>query len=1027
MPLRDSLRSIWSFLRRYIHGPRLAISRANVMAAVGLIGICFLALMIRLLPTIGFPIMIRAFDPWYNLREVEFILENGFAAWFGWYDWTTWVPFGRNIPNTSYPGIPFSAALLFLAFQALGIHIDLMTTAVLYPAIFGLFGVLAIYVLGCEIGSKEIGLLAAFFMAIIPAYTQRTVTGFFDNEAIGIVAIILTLFFFVRALRKGSIASAIFGGLSLGLLAASWSVYLYMFQIFAIFALVMVLLRKYSRRLFLAYSGVVLTGFLIAICVPRIGPDWVTSSTGLIPLGVFGILLLIELARVYRVTEISLPSRLSSISSRFRPYLAYIFGAMCAFIVVGLGYLYQSGLIVTLSTATEDLGLFGDIGSKFLTVIDPLVRQQAFLLASVGEHLPSPWATFWYNLGILVLLMPFGFYIAFRRERDSDILLIIFALTAMYFTGSMIRLTLILAPAAAILGSYGLMMSIRPFRPIFWQRPILTRRRRRITPPATRGFATISYFFIIILLLASTYTAVAATDNMGSPEITIGYRAQNGDTAVFYDYLETFAWMQHHTPPDSIMMSWWDYGYWTRQAAQRPTVVDNATNNKTQIAWVGRMFMETDPIEALKICRRFNVSYVFVHFGGGLPIFAGDEGKWQWMSRISTEVFGDAVPNEDDFWNGTSGAHHDLYYETMIFSMLWLNASLFQAMIGQVNDPPDDAGQSRLPVQPTLDPAKTIFSVFPPVYLSETQLMKVYQCNYTWLDSSMELGGASAYAINNDTTYLGPEDLSEVIVEVTNTGSHPLTLNEATIRYWEAESESYQTFNVTEIESRAITTTSDSLTVAPSETVMLSIRVPVYFTIGTDIDFNLFANGYTPPLNASVSIPVRSPPDYELTALTSNAYAYDNGTIYVEVENTGIGYVTIDSIARATDSEGTVSISLWGEKLTRGRLLFTGEKLGIWIDGAEAELLMDSGDTIEVTLYYASLLADYEGLNVTIPLVVQETPPAPIVPSATIHLVSNAVQLPCQEVIDYNYELSLLVSVSCEESRSFFIFRRYEP
>ncbi|MDO8124920.1 MAG: hypothetical protein Q6364_11145, partial [Candidatus Hermodarchaeota archaeon] len=507
---------------------------------------------------------------------------------------------------------------------------------------------------------------------------------------------------------------------------------------------------------------------------------------------------------------------------------------------------------------------------------------------------------------------------------------------------------------------------------------------------------------------------------------TIGFRTPNGDTEVYYDYLETFAWMQHHTPPDSIMMSWWDYGYWTRQAAQRPTVVDNATNNKTQIAWVGRMFMETDPIEALKICRRFNVSYVFVHFGGGMAIFAGDEGKWQWMSRISTEVFGDEVPNEDYFWNQTNGAHHDSYYETMIYNMLWVNASVWEFQ--QYMQPPlDAAGQSRLPVQPTLEPARTIFSVFPPVYFSQTQLMKVYQCNYTWLDSSMELGGASAYAINNDTTFFGSEDMSEVIVEVTNTGLHPLTLDEATIRYWEAESGTYQTFNVTDIATRGITTTSGNLTVAPGETVMLSIRVPVYFTIGTDIEFNLFADGYTPPLNASVSIPVRSPPDYELTALTSNAYAYDNGTIYVEVENTGIGYVTIDSIARATDSEGTVDIYLRGEELTQGRLLFTGEKLGIWIDGAEYELLMDSGDTIEVTLYYASLLADYEGLNVTIPIVVQETPPAPIAPTETNHIIPNGVQLPSQEIIEYNYELSLLFLESFEESRFFFIFRRYEP
>jgi hypothetical protein len=598
--------------------------------------------------------------------------------------------------------------------------------------------------------------------------------------------------------------------------------------------------------------------------------------------------------------------------------------------------------------------------------------------------------------------MPFGFYIAFRRERESDILLIIFALTAMYFTGSMIRLTLILAPAAAILGAYGLMMAIRPFRPIFWQRPILTRRRRRITPPATRGFATVSYLFIIILLLASTYTAVAATDNMGSPEITIGYRSPNGDTQVFYDYLETFAWMQHHTPPDSVMVSWWDYGYWTRQAAQRPTVVDNATNNKTQIAWVGRMFMETDPIEALKICRRFNVSYVFVHFGGGMTLFAGDEGKWQWMSRISTEVFGDEVPP----------------------NMLWLNATQWQfAQTNQnfMQPPLDEAGQARLPIQPLLDPARTIFSVFPPVYISDTQLMKVYQCNYTWLDSSMELGGASAYAINNDTTFFGPEDLSEVLVEVTNTGIHPLTLNRGEIRYWDSATDTFQNYTIDDIASRAITTDSGSLTVAPDETVMLSVRVPLYFTIGTDIDFTLSASGYTPVLNATLSIPVRSPPDYELTALTSNAYAYDNGTIYVEVENTGIGYVTIDSLARVTDSEGTVSISLRGEELTQGRLLFTGEKLGIWIDGAAAELIMDSGDTIEVTLYYASLLADYEGLNVTIPIIVQETPPtpSPSAPTVTYHPVPDGVQLPIQERIDYNYDVSLLFSVSCEESRFF--------
>ncbi len=244
MSVRGALRSIWSFLRRYIHGPRMEISRANVMAAIGLIIISLIALMLRLLPMIGYEVLIRAFDPWFNIREVEFIIENGFGAWFGWFDTTTWFPWGRNMARSAYPGIPFTAALIYFGLQGLGINIDVMTIAVLYPAVMGIFGVITIYALGVEVSSKEVGLFAAFFMAILPAYTQRTIAGFFDNEAIGILAILLTLFFFIRALRKGSIASAMLGGLSLGLLSASWSVYLYIFQILAIFALVMVLLRR---------------------------------------------------------------------------------------------------------------------------------------------------------------------------------------------------------------------------------------------------------------------------------------------------------------------------------------------------------------------------------------------------------------------------------------------------------------------------------------------------------------------------------------------------------------------------------------------------------------------------------------------------------------------------------------------------------------------------------------------------------------------------------------------------------------
>ncbi|MFW9935207.1 MAG: STT3 domain-containing protein [Candidatus Thorarchaeota archaeon] len=1015
MSVRGALRSTWSFIRRYLHGPRMELSRANIMAALALLIICIVAVAIRLLPMVGFETMIRAFDPWYNLREVEYILENGFGAWFGWYDTTTWIPWGRNIPRSSYPGIPFTAALMFLAFQSLGISIDVMTVVVLFPAIMGVFGVIAIYALGVEVSSKEVGLLAAFFMAILPAYVQRTIAGFFDNEAVGILAILLTLFFFIRALRKGSIASAMLGGLSLGYLSASWSVYLYLFQIFAIFALVMVLLRRYSRRLLLSYSGVVLTGMAIAVCVPRIGFDWPTETTGLIPLGVWALLLLIELSRSYQLTEISFPGRLTGLSTRIRPYFAYIFGAMCALIVVGLGYLFQSGLFLTLSTG-EGQGFLGSLAGKFYTVIDPLIRQNAFLLASVGEHLPSPWATFWYNLSFLILVMPFGFYIAFQRERETDILLIIFALTALYFTGSMIRLALILAPAAAILGSYGLLMAIRPFRPIFWQRTILTRRRRRITPPVGRGFASVAYLFLIVLLLASTITAIGAVEGMAGPEITPGGRTASGDAVYYRDYLDAFSWMQYHTPPGTVYMSWWDYGYWTRQVGDRFTVVDNATINKTQIAWVGRMFMETDYVAALRICQMLTVDYAFVHFGLGRSGLSGDEGKWQWMIRIAGEVFGDEVPDETYFWDPDTGQYLDPFFQTVIYNMLWLNAS----QVGV--DPPtlNITGNPGPAPDLTTEPAKTIFSLFEPAYFSTYQFMKIFKCNYTYLESNFEITGASAYPVHKDVD--PSNDLSQIVLSVKNTGLHPITIDTADIEYWNRITEEYDSITAYYDD---ITSDTGNLTINPDETRILSIRADPYFTSGTEINVTLNAAGFIPTLNTKVTVPVRSAPAWELSPIGANCWAYDNDTIYVELQNTGEGYLEVDLEGRLNDVEFSIENAI----LTRGRLLYSTEVLGITIDANYWGVDLVAGEQVNVLLRYMSDIPRYYGLNVTIPITIQATPSPPSPPSPTeTNLPTSETELVKERNTFYlSYLDAVSPGVLFVESSSFFIFRRYEP
>ncbi|MFX1562215.1 MAG: STT3 domain-containing protein [Promethearchaeota archaeon] len=1015
MTLRDIGRSIVAFLRRFIHRPGVEISKTNLTSTFGLLAITILALLIRLLPMIGFEILLRAFDPWYAYREVEYIIENGIPAWFGWYDTSTWVPYGRNIPRSSYPGIPFTTVLMYYGLSAVGIHVDALYLCVIFPPIMGTLGVIAMYFLGKEAANKEVGLFAAFFMAIIPAYTQRTIAGFYDNEAVGIFAIILTLFFFLRAHRKGSVAYSIFGGLALGYLSASWSVYIYIFELLAIYALLMILLRRYSRRLLLAYSGTIVGGFLIAVCVPRIGPNFVNSTTGIIPLGILGLMVLIELWRCLRISEWHMPRLVDRTTLNLRPFAPYIIGAMCALIVVGLGYLFQSGLFIQLAAAQEGGGsLFTGLAGKFLTVLDPFIRKTAQLLASVGEHLPSPWATFWYNLNFLVLVIPFGFYVAFRRERESDLLLIIFTLTAIYFCGSMIRLALLLAPAAALVGAYGLVFSLKPFRTVFWQRPILTRRRRRITPPTTRSFASATYLLLVVILLASTLSALNAANYMGSPEMTPGYRyPDTGETGYYRDYLETFSWMQTHTATDAVFLSWWDYGYWIRVMGDRPCVSDNATANKTQIGWVGRMLMETDPIEALKICRRFDVEYVLVHFGLNQAGFSGDEGKWQWMIRIAGEVFGNQVPDESYFWDETdsdiSTAYKDPYFDTMIYNMLWLNCSAVNVEL------PADTW-------PEVDPTNILFDIFEPAYVSQVQLMKIYQVNYTKLDTAMEITGGNAYAVNMvpaDVSLDG--NVSSVVLGVENTGSLPIDIDEIDIS--SPTLDAYALYP----EHGIITTTTGSFHLEPGESLVMNCEVDLYLELGMLLDVTVYAAGTEPRFSTSVQVPVRRAPDYELSVIESECYAYENGSVHVELENTGEGFCYIGRTA-SIDGE---DISLV-DAANRGFLLYTGDRIIFDFDATDADVTLTQGNNVTLEIFYMGYSTLYNGLNVTFDIIVEATPtpsaPSIQAPTTDTNLFNGYIQ-GCQFEIGQlsAYEASLSPSISSSASSDFFIARRYLP
>jgi dolichyl-diphosphooligosaccharide--protein glycosyltransferase len=65
------------------------------------------------------------------------------------------------------------------------------------------------YLFGKELNGTGTGLVAAALMGVVPGYVSRSVAGSFDNECIAIFALLATFYLFVRAVRLGSIASAV--------------------------------------------------------------------------------------------------------------------------------------------------------------------------------------------------------------------------------------------------------------------------------------------------------------------------------------------------------------------------------------------------------------------------------------------------------------------------------------------------------------------------------------------------------------------------------------------------------------------------------------------------------------------------------------------------------------------------------------------------------------------------------------------------------------------------------------------------
>ena len=573
-----------------------------------------MAAILRLFP-IRWGFYLSEFDPYFQFRMTDYIVENGFSSWYSWHDNMSWYPWGRDIVGSSYPGLAFTASLLYGFLKSIGIEMTVHQLCTIFPVIMGALTCFALYFLSKEIWGKTAGLFSALFLAFSASHIFRTSLGFFDDETIGIFSMVLAFLFFLRAIQperstRSSLFHSLLAGLCISYLSFSWGAFRYPIALIALFSFVLVLIGRGSSKLTLSFATTYGLVFLSMAQLPWIGYDFFRELTAISVLFVFLTLIMREISSRVDKTSIKTTS-----------------------IVIILSFLIIFGLVISRGEILEPLA------GKFLTVLNPSTRTEMPLVESVAEHRLATWATFFHEFGAIALLGIFGLYFVMQKLRDQDIFLILFGISSLYFAASLVRLSLILAPAISILAAITLTEFGKPAVDIIRGTTIFPKKRIRFVSKVGKECGIAILLLLIILIVPTINGAV----NAAQSPATIATSSLPTYKEHPQDWLEALAWMRENLPEDAVVFSWWDYGYWITTLSEKRTLADNGTLNSTQISMIARAFLSNET-QANSMLKKYDVTHIailvtwYTTEGEGHDIRYygfGEDSKWYWMARIS--------------------------------------------------------------------------------------------------------------------------------------------------------------------------------------------------------------------------------------------------------------------------------------------------------------------------------------------------------------------------------------------------------
>ncbi|TMW45423.1 hypothetical protein DOY81_009497 [Sarcophaga bullata] len=587
----------------------------------------------RLFAVIRFESIIHEFDPWFNYRATAYMVQHGFYEFLNWFDERAWYPLGRIVGGTVYPGLMITSGGIHYLLHALNIPVHIRDICVFLAPVFSGLTSISTYLLTKELWSSGAGLFAASFIAIVPGYISRSVAGSYDNEGIAIFALQFTYFLWVRAVKTGSVFWSSGAALSYFYMVSAWGGYVFIINLIPLHVFVLLLMGRYSPRILTSYSTFYILGLLLSMQIPFVGFQPIRTSEHMAALGVFILLLAVAFLRY-----------LQSILSKNEFKKLFIFGGLFAAVIVFLS-------VVTLTV----MGVVAPWSGRFYSLWDTgYAKIHIPIIASVSEHQPTTWFSFFFDLHILVCAFPVGVWYCIKKINDELVFVILYAISAVYFAGVMVRLMLTLTPVVCMLAGVAFSSLLDVYlreesspktaniikndeteESTMEKKMLYDKLNENCTGIGSNLRSIVILAILMILMMFAVHCTWVTSNAYSSPSIVLAFHnSQDGSRNILDDFREAYYWLSQNTKDDSRIMSWWDYGYQIAGMANRTTLVDNNTWNNSHIALVGKAMSSTEE-KSFEIMTSLDVDYVLVIFGGVIGYSGDDINKFLWMVRIA--------------------------------------------------------------------------------------------------------------------------------------------------------------------------------------------------------------------------------------------------------------------------------------------------------------------------------------------------------------------------------------------------------